>query len=39
MRVVLVALVALVASSVSARASPSCATLAEARAAYLEVTP
>jgi hypothetical protein len=34
MRVVLVALVALVASSVSARASPSCATLAEARAAY-----
>jgi hypothetical protein len=34
MRVVLVALVALVASSVAARVSPSCPTLAEARAAF-----
>jgi hypothetical protein len=34
MRVVVVALVAFVASSVPARASPACLTLAEARAAY-----
>jgi hypothetical protein len=34
MRVVLVALVALVASSVAARVSPICPTLAEARAAF-----